>query len=159
MGDKTKRILYIYTNLISNRYVNVKNMSKVLNTNVRSIQRDLSDIQEYLNENNRILLYEPSHHNYYVSLKNNKDETEAQMNVTFEVTYQLYRRLKKQYESFIIQKTKTTITVVLFITPSEAINLCFIYRISLRIISPETLIVQFTQEFTKLQSNYMLRKL
>ena len=39
------------------------------------------------------------HHNYYVSLKNNKDDTEAQMNATFEVTYQLYRILK-QYESF-----------------------------------------------------------
>lgn len=34
------------------------------------------------------------HHNYYASLKNNKDDTEAQMNATFEVTYQLYRILK-----------------------------------------------------------------
>ncbi|MCR9005423.1 MULTISPECIES: hypothetical protein [Staphylococcus] len=97
------------------------------------------------------------HHNYYVSLKNNKDDTEAQMNATFEVTYQLYRILKNNTNHLKI--TQNTITVVLFITPSEAINLGFIYRISLRIISPETLIAQFTQELTKLQSNYMLRKL
>ena len=54
-------------------------------------------------------------------------------------------------------KNRQTIKVVLAIPKADAINLCFMYRKSLRMISPEILVKNFSQELSQLQNNYILK--
>ena len=133
MGNKVKRTLHIYSKLLKNDYVNVQHLSRELNEHPRSIQRDLEDIRDFLNDYQQLLLYEHHNHNYYIS-----DQT-----------------MHHKYHTFVVKTERQKVLVKFQITPSEAINFCFIYRKSLRLISPETLFSQFTTEFIKLQMNYM----
>ena len=157
MGHKTKRILYIYKKLLSNHHVNVKHMAQFFNTNTRTIQRDIQDIKSFLNEQNQTILYEKTTCNYYIAYKNAFDDDYIQTNVTYEMTYQVYRQINKQYDTYIIQKNRQTNNVVLAIPKADAINLCFMYRKSLRMISPEILVKNFSQELSQLQNNYILK--
>lgn len=159
MGHKTKRILYIYKNLLSNKRVNVKHMSKFFNTNERTIQRDIEDIKQFLNEQNRTILHERATYNYYIAQKHQIKDNEDNIHVTYEMTYDIYKELKKQYETYVIQKKKQTIKVVLSIPISNAIDICFYYRKSIRIISPENVIKELAQEIAKIQMNYILNKI
>ncbi|KKI55795.1 MULTISPECIES: HTH domain-containing protein [Staphylococcus] len=159
MGYKTKRILSIYKKLLSNHHVNVKHMAGFFNTNERTIQRDIKDIKSFLNTHNQTIIYEKSTCNYYLSHQFTQDDDPTYINVTYEMTYQLYRQLNKQYETYTIQRTRQTITVVLAISESDALNLCFMYRHSLRMVSPQTLIETFSKELWKLQNNYILNKI
>lgn len=155
MGNKVKRTLYIYSKLLNNHYVNVKFLSQELDEHPRSIQRDLEDIRDFLNDQHQLLLYEYNKRNYYISDQTNDHSNEKTLSVTYEMTHQLYQHLKPKYNSFVVKHSNKMVWVTLDITPSEAINFCFIYRKSLRLISPESLFSQFTTEFIKLQLNYM----
>lgn len=160
MGYKSKRILYIYKKLLSKHHVNVKNLSEFFSTNERTIQRDIEDINTFLKDYDQTVLYEKATHDYYISHKNIKySNTDINIHATYEMTYQVFKKLNKQYETYIVQKTRRTITVMLFISKIEAINLCFTYHNTIRIVSPETLVAEFTQELAKIQKNYILNKI
>ncbi|MCG1081225.1 HTH domain-containing protein [Staphylococcus epidermidis] len=156
MGYKTKRILYIYKRLLSNHHVNVKHMAQFFNTNIRTIQRDIQDIKSFLNEQKQTVLYEKTTCNYYIAHQSVLDDDHIQTHATFEMTYQVYRQINKQYETYIVQKNRQTLKVMLAIPKTDAINICFMYRKSLRLISPETLVKEFSQELSQLQTNYIL---
>ena len=132
-------------------------MAQFFNTNARTIQRDIQDIKSFLNEQNQTVLYEKSTCNYYIAHQSVLDDDHIQRHSTFEMTYQVYRQLNKQYESYITQKKRQTLRVVLAIPKADAINICFMYRKSLRIVSPETLVKDFSQELSQLQNNYILK--
>ncbi|MEJ7506221.1 MULTISPECIES: transcriptional regulator [Bacillati] len=155
MGNKVKRTLHIYSKLLKNDYVNVQHLSRELNEHPRSIQRDLEDIRDFLNDYQQLLLYEHHNRNYYISDQTMHQNQEQETSVTYEMTPQLYHYLKHKYHTFVVKTERQKVLVKFQITPSEAVNFCFIYRKSLRLISPETLFSQFTTEFIKLQMNYM----
>ena len=160
MGHKSKRILHIYKKLLSKQRVNVKNLSEFFNTNERTIQRDIEDINAFLKNYNQTVLYEKSTHDYYIAHKNKKhSNTDINIHATYEMTYQVFKQLNRQYETYVVKKTRKTIIVILSISKIEAINLCFIYHNTIRIMSPETLVAEFTQELAKLQNNYILNKI
>lgn len=159
VGHKTKRILYIYKKLLSNNRVNVKHMSKYFNTNERTIQRDIEDIKTFLSEQNQTILHEKSTNNYYITHNHYRNNDEININVTFEMNYDIYRQLKNNMKHLQYRKKSKTITVVLSIPKSIAIDICFYYRKSIRLVSPETLVDDFVYELSKLQRNYILNKL
>ncbi|MGV3243169.1 transcriptional regulator [Staphylococcus sp. 11261D007BR] len=157
MGSKVKRVLSIYSKLLNNNHVNVKELSKELEEHPRSIQRDLEDIRSFLRDNQQLLLYEHKTHNYYVSDQSGAQNNENVITATFEMTYQLYQLLKQQYNILRVKSKANSVEVKIQITPSSAINLCFMYRKSVRLISPDYLFGQFTTEFIKLQMIYMTK--
>jgi transcriptional antiterminator len=159
MGNKTKRILLIYQKLLSHRPVNVKHMAQYFDTNERTIQRDIQDIKSFLNDQHQTLLYEKTTANYTITHKNNDNTDQTYINIIFEMTYQLYRQLNKQYDTYIIQRNHQTLKVVLSISSSDAINICFTYRQSLRNVSGETLVEVLSNELSQLQSNYILKRI
>lgn len=48
--EKPERLLYIYTRLLNGKQLNKEELAQRLNVNVRSIQRDFSDINNFLYE-------------------------------------------------------------------------------------------------------------
>lgn len=159
MGHKTKRVLYIYKKLLSRHRVNVKNLSNFFNTNERTIQRDIEDIKAFLKEQNQTVLYDNTTHDYYIAYNEMFNNSDINIHATFEMTYQVYKQLKKQYETYTVQKSRKTITVILSTSKCEAINLCFTYYKSIRIVSPEVLVEDFTNELASIQKNYILNKI
>lgn len=133
----------------------MKHLSHVLNEHQRSIQRDLEDIRDFLNDQQQLLLYEHKNSNYYISNQIIPQNKEKEISVTYEMTNQLYQTLKHTYRTFVVKNQDQKVIVKFQIAPSEAINFCFIYRKSLRLISPEQIFSQFTTEFIKLQMTYM----
>ncbi|MCY1568814.1 HTH domain-containing protein [Staphylococcus pettenkoferi] len=101
MGYKSKRILYIYKKLLSKHHVNVKNLSEFFSTNERTIQRDIEDINTFLKDYDQTVLYEKATHDYYISHKNIKySNTDINIHATYEMTYQVFKKLNKQFERF-----------------------------------------------------------
>lgn len=110
-------------------------MAQFFNTNIRTIQRDIQDIKSFLNEQKQTVLYEKTTCNYYIAHQSVLDDEHIQTHATFEMTYQVYRQINKQYETYIVQKNRQTLKVMLAIPKTDAINICFMYRKSLRLIS------------------------
>ena len=50
--EKPERLLYIYTRFLNGKELNKEELAQRLNVNVRSIQRDFSDINNFLYEDN-----------------------------------------------------------------------------------------------------------
>ena len=66
-GNKIQRTLTIYTKLRDHHYVNVPLLAETFHVHPRSIQRDLEDIRDFLNDQHQHLLYDHHTQNYYES--------------------------------------------------------------------------------------------
>ena len=82
-------------------------------------------------------------------------QDDLRVQVTYEVTFKLYETLKIRDDIKILNKNDKTYDVQMNLNPNEAIDLCFQYHRSLRLISPDHLLKQFTVELIKLQMIYL----
>ena len=139
--EQAFRVLNIYDKLLKNETVNKLELATEFNVNPRTIQRDIDNIRHYLYESTLHsdlelqIQFEQSKNSYFIKRSpkySHQDDLRVQ--VTYEVTFKLYETLKIR---------------------DEAIDLCFQYHRSLRLISPDHLLKQFTVELIKLQMIYL----
>lgn len=155
VGNKIQRTLTIYTKLRDHHYVNVPLLAETFHVHPRSIQRDLEDIRDFLNDQHQHLLYDHHTQNYYMSHQTMTDDQVTPTSVTYEMTHQLYQQLQHHYQTYVLKNDAHKMLVTFQMAPSEAIHFCFTYRHALRLVSPDTLFAQFTTELIQLQMIYM----
>lgn len=160
--EQAFRVLNIYSKLLKKQTVNKANLAKQFGVNPRTIQRDIENIRHYLYEVNlnsdiaEEITFDQHKNSYFIkSSHKNMGTTLQTTKVTYEVTPHLYQKLKHHYEMKVLHRTSKSYTIEIEINTKEAIELCFNYRRSLRLISPTTLLNQFTTELIKLQMIYL----
>lgn len=160
--EQAYRVLYIYSKLVTKQTVNKSQLAKKFDVNPRTIQRDIDNIRYFLYEMNlrsdikEEVCFNQGKNSYFIkSAYKRSGEQEQIIHVTYEIKPQLYQKLKDSYDMKVIHRSSKSLTVKLELTSTEAIELCFRYRKSLRLISPTTLLNQFTTELIKLQMIYL----
>ena len=156
--EQAFRVLNIYDKLLKNETVNKLELATEFNVNPRTIQRDIDNIRHYLYESTLHsdlelqIQFEQSKNSYFIKRSpkySHQDDLRVQ--VTYEMTFKLYETLKMRDDIKILNKNDKTYDVQMNLNPNEAIDLCFQYHRSLRLISPDHLLKQFTVELIKLQ--------
>lgn len=80
--------------------------------------------------------------------------------VTFEVTKLVFQTMQKHHQVHVIESHDNDHLIVTFnITRLEAIQLCFLYRSNIRIISPSDLKEEMIDEIISLQSTYLKQRI
>lgn len=80
--------------------------------------------------------------------------------VTFEVTKLVFQKMQKHHQVHVIEKYDEDNLVITFImTKLEAVQLCFLYRSNIRIISPPDLKDTIIDELLSLQSTYLKQQI
>ncbi len=160
--EQAFRVLNIYDKLLKNETVNKLELATEFNVNPRTIQRDIDNIRHYLYESTLHsdlelqIQFEQSKNSYFIKRSpkySHQDDLRVQ--VTYEMTFKLYETLKMRDDIKILNKNDKTYDVQMNLNPNEAIDLCFQYHRSLRLISPDHLLKQFTVELIKLQMIYL----
>lgn len=162
--EQVYRLLEIYTKLLNHDTVNTALLAKEFKVDRRTIQRDISNIKHYFYEKSLIneLDYE-IHFNFSENSYFIKNKTDLSLNnletVSYEMTHQTYKKIKQTYQTHILHQDAQHIQVEIKLSTIEAINLCFQYRKSLRLIAPEPLYAQFITELIKLEMIYLKHKI
>ena len=145
--EQAFRVLNIYDKLLKNETVNKLELATEFNVNPRTIQRDIDNIRHYLYESTLHsdlelqIQFEQSKNSYFIKRSpkySHQDDLRVQ--VTYEVTFKLYETLKIRDDIKILNKNDKTYDVQMNLNPNEAIDLCFQYHRSLRLISPDHLL-------------------
>ncbi|MBO1198286.1 transcriptional regulator [Staphylococcus simiae] len=85
-----------------------------------------------------------------------QDKGKAQQYVTFELTKEVWLEIHKSYDVHLIESYDDYLLIVTFkMTQIEAIQLCFMYRSNIRIISPHDLKTSVIEELLLLQATYL----
>lgn len=160
--EQAYRVLNIYSKLLKKQTVNKADLAKQFEVNPRTIQRDIDNIRYYLHEANlhsdieEEITFDQSKNSYFIkSMHKNMGTPLQDTKVTYEITPHLYQKMKNNYDIKVLQRTSKSLTVEIEVSAREAIELCFNHRKSLRLISPTTLLNQFTTELIKLQMIYL----
>lgn len=136
--EQAFRVLNIYDKLLKNETVNKLELATEFNVNPRTIQ------------------FEQSKNSYFIKRSPKySHQNDLRVQVTYEMTFKLYETLKTRDDIKILNKNNKTYDVQMNLNPNEAIDLCFQYHRSLRLISPDHLLKQFTVELIKLQMIYL----
>ncbi|WP_210124158.1 HTH domain-containing protein [Staphylococcus sp. GDK8D64P] len=85
-----------------------------------------------------------------------QDKSKVQTYITFEISKDVWLKMHRYYQIHVIEKYDAHYLIVTFkMTRLEAIQLCFMYRSNIRIISPPDLREQVIDELLLLQSTYL----
>mgnify|MGYP007125466638 FL=1 len=84
------------------------------------------------------------------------EKSKLQTYITFEIAKDVWSKMHRYYQIHVIEKYDAHYLIVTFkVTRLEAIQLCFMYRSNIRIISPPDLREQVIDELLLLQSTYL----
>ncbi|MDW4371704.1 transcriptional regulator [Staphylococcus saprophyticus] len=84
------------------------------------------------------------------------EKSKLQTYITFEIAKDVWLKIHRYYQIHVIEKYDAHYLIVTFkMTRLEAIQLCFIYRSNIRIISPPDIREQVIDELLLLQSTYL----
>jgi len=84
------------------------------------------------------------------------EKSKLQTYITFEIGKDVWSKMHRYYQIHVIEKYDAHYLIVTFkMTKLEAIQLCFMYRSNIRIISPPDLREQVIDELLLLQSTYL----
>ena len=84
------------------------------------------------------------------------EKSKLQTYITFEIAKDVWSKMHRYYQIHVIEKYDAHYLIVTFkMTRLEAIQLCFMYRSNIRIISPPDLREQVIDELLLLQSTYL----
>ncbi|WP_260841320.1 WYL domain-containing protein [Staphylococcus cohnii] len=84
------------------------------------------------------------------------EKSKLQTYITFEIAKDVWSKMQRYYQIHVIEKYDAHYLIVTFkVTRLEAIQLCFMYRSNIRIISPPDLREQVIDELLLLQSTYL----
>ena len=160
--EQAFRVLNIYDKLLKNEAVNKLDLATEFHVNPRTIQRDIDNIRHYLYESTLHsdlelqIQFEQSKNSYFIKrAPKYSSQEDMHIEVTYEMTCKLYEKLKVHYDIKLLNKTDKTCEVQINLNSNEAIDLCFQYHRSLRLISPAYLLKQFTADLIKLQMIYL----
>ena len=88
------------------------------------------------------------------------EKAKVQTYITFEISKDVWLKMHRYYQIHVIEKYDTHYLIVTFkMTKLEAIQLCFMYRSNIRIISPPDLREQVIDELLLLQSTYLKQQI
>lgn len=91
---------------------------------------------------------------------NSKQESDIQDYITFEIAKETWLEIHRYYNIHVIENYDDKHLIVTFkMTKPEAIQLCFLYRSNIRIISPPDLKKQVIDELLLLQSTYLKQRI
>lgn len=84
------------------------------------------------------------------------EKSKVQTYITFEISKDVWSKMHRYYQIHVIEKYDAHYLIVTFkMTRIEAIQLCFMYRSNIRIISPPDLKEQVIDELLLLQTTYL----
>lgn len=84
------------------------------------------------------------------------EKAKVQTYITFEISKDVWSKMHRYYQIHVIEKYDAHYLIVTFkMTRIEAIQLCFMYRSNIRIISPPDLKEQVIDELLLLQTTYL----
>ncbi|COY83017.1 MULTISPECIES: HTH domain-containing protein [Staphylococcus] len=85
-----------------------------------------------------------------------QEKPKVQTYITFEISKAMWLKMHRYYQIHVIEKFDAHYLIVTFkMTRVEAVQLCFMYRSNIRIISPPDLREQVIDELLLLQSTYL----
>ncbi|CAC8512348.1 transcriptional regulator [Staphylococcus aureus] len=85
-----------------------------------------------------------------------QEKSNVQTYITFEIAKDVWSKMHRYYQIHVIEKYDAHYLIVTFkMTRLEAIQLCFMYRSNIRIISPSDLKEQVIDELLLLQTTYL----
>ncbi|MDT3983720.1 HTH domain-containing protein, partial [Staphylococcus ureilyticus] len=145
--DKSERLLYIFTRLFNGKKLSKEELAQQLNVNVRSIQRDFSDINNFLYEDheweglNARIVYENNIGRHRISIDRYKFKNNRLLNLLFRMknftphihidTYNLIRGLNSN--SNLAEKFLSNTLLNQFTINHELTESTLIYKIQLAI--------------------------
>ncbi|WP_210124100.1 HTH domain-containing protein [Staphylococcus sp. GDK8D64P] len=145
--DKSERLLYIFTRLFNGKKLSKEELAQQLNVNVRSIQRDFSDINNFLYEDheweglNARIVYENNIGRHRISIDRYKFKNNRLLNLLFRMknftphihidTYNLFRELNSN--SNLAEKFLSNTLLNQFTINHELTESTLIYKIQLAI--------------------------
>nr|CCP89987.1 conserved hypothetical protein [Staphylococcus aureus] len=89
-----------------------------------------------------------------------QEKSKIQTYITFEIGKDVWLKMHRYYQIHVIEKYDAHYLIVTFkMTRLEAIQLCFMYRSNIRIISPPDLREQVIDELLLLQSTYLKQQI
>ncbi|PTG42946.1 HTH domain-containing protein, partial [Staphylococcus cohnii] len=145
--DKSERLLYIFTRLFNGKKLSKEELAQQLNVNVRSIQRDFSDINNFLYEDheweglNARIVYENNIGRHRIRIDRYKFKNNRLLNLLFRMknftpnihidTYNLIRGLNSN--SNLAEKFLSNTLLNQFTINHELTESTLIYKIQLAI--------------------------
>ncbi|MGW7808386.1 MULTISPECIES: WYL domain-containing protein [Staphylococcus] len=89
-----------------------------------------------------------------------QEKSKVQTYITFEISKDVWSKMHRYYQIHVIEKYDAHYLIVTFrMTRVEAIQLCFMYRSNIRIISPPDLKEQVIDELLLLQTTYLKQQI
>ncbi|GEP85195.1 putative DNA binding protein [Staphylococcus piscifermentans] len=161
--EQAYRILNIYTRLVQRQTVNKSDLAERFDVNKRTIQRDIDNLRNYLFENGSWqtqILYDAKAESYYLNrpdLINPKNFRHyPKISVTFEMTLEVFDKLRPYYTSELIQhKAEDVVLVRMRIPEPNALSLVFIYHSRIRVIEPASLLQKVVDAMLEMQKTYL----
>ncbi len=174
--EKPERLLYIYTRLLNGKTLNKDVLAQQLNVNVRSIQRDISDINNFIYEDQEWhgldgkVIYDTSIEQHRLKIDRYKFKNNRLLNLIFrmknftpmihEDTYNLIRGLNAN--SNLAEKLLSNKLLSQFKVHKELNESSLIYKIQLAIENSHEILIKYenhtTTSVTPLYTRYFSNK-